>query len=380
MTSAAIAPRAETAFDVPIRPAALAQVWTGPGKPHECIAVPGVALDRGEVLVAVELATICGSDVHTVSGHRATPTPTILGHEYVGRVVAIGSDSIRSVDGATVRIGNRIVWSVFAACQRCDRCRQGIPQKCRELLKYGHERVSQRWELNGGFATHVHGRAGTTIARVPEQLAADVLAPASCATATAAAALRSASEVVDLEGAVVVISGAGLIGLTVAAMAVDEGATVIVRDPEPRRRELASRFGAAATWDPTGSQPLTQLLASGGWGDPTAIIEASGARSAVRAAFGNVGVGGAVILVGSVFATEPVPLDPEQVVRRCLTLRGVHNYAPRDLARAVQFLRERHARYPFASLVGEAFALDQIDQAIRRAADGAHVRVAIRPR
>lgn len=247
-------------------------------------------------------------------------------------------------------------------------------------MKYGHERVSQRWELNGGFATHVHVRAGTTIARVPEQLAADVLAPASCATATAAAALRSASEVVDLEGAVVVISGAGLIGLTVAAMAVDEGATVIVRDPEPRRRELASRFGAAATWDPTGSQPLTQLLASGGWGDPTAIIEASGARSAVRAAFGNVGVGGAVILVGSVFATEPVPLDPEQVVRRCLTLRGVHNYAPRDLARAVQFLRERHARYPFASLVGEAFALDQIDQAIRRAADGAHVRVAIRPR
>ena len=69
----------------------------------------------------------------------------------------------------------------------------GMPQKCRELRKYGHEKIAPRWELTGGFATHVHLRAGTAIVRVGEDLPASVLAPASCGTATAWAALARAS-------------------------------------------------------------------------------------------------------------------------------------------------------------------------------------------
>lgn len=112
MTSAAIAPRAETAFDVPIRPAALAQVWTGPGKPHECIAVPGVALDRGEVLVAVELATICGSDVHTVSGHRETQLPRFWGMSMLAALSRSGQTAFEVLTG-------RPCESATASCGRC---------------------------------------------------------------------------------------------------------------------------------------------------------------------------------------------------------------------------------------------------------------------
>ena len=61
--------------DVTLRPAATAMVWIGEGHPHEMIAVPGVALGEKDVLVAVEMSTICGSDVHTVQGHRSAPTP-----------------------------------------------------------------------------------------------------------------------------------------------------------------------------------------------------------------------------------------------------------------------------------------------------------------
>jgi D-arabinose 1-dehydrogenase-like Zn-dependent alcohol dehydrogenase len=75
--------------DESLRPPAIAQGWVGEGVPHQTIAVPGVALREGDVLVAIELATVCGSDVHTVAGHRTAPTPLVLGHEYVGRIVAI---------------------------------------------------------------------------------------------------------------------------------------------------------------------------------------------------------------------------------------------------------------------------------------------------
>ena len=155
---------------------------------------------------------------------------------------------------------------------------------------------------------------------------------------------------------------------------------MVVSDPDPRRRETALRFGAAAAWDPSGAEPLSAVLTRLGATEPSIALEASGARSAVMGAYTHVGVGGVVVLVGSVFATEPIAIDPEDLIRRCITLRGVHKYAPRDLGDAVRFLRDRHSRYPFASLVGETFTLDQIDQAIACAAKGTHMRVGVHPR
>lgn len=365
--------------DVVLDPPAIAMVWTGTGRPHETVAVPGVVLGAGETLVAIELATVCGSDVHTVEGHRAAPTPLVLGHEYVGRVIEV-ADGVRAVDGTPVHVGDRIVWSIMASCRECDRCRRGLPQKCRAILKYGHERIQPRWELTGGFATHAHLRAGTAIVRVGEALGAEVLAPAACGSATAWAALERADEVVDVDDATVLILGAGLIGLTACAMARARGAVVVVADPDPARRALAVRFGATQVADPRDSRALSAALAATGSAEYTIVVEASGSPRAVRSAMEVVGVGGVVVLVGSVFPTEPLALDPERLVRGLVTIRGVHNYAPRDLDAAVRYLHEHGAEHPFDELVSARYPLAQIDQALAAAASGAAVRVAIDPR
>lgn len=371
--AAAIATR-----DVDVQPAALAQAWLGPGRGHEMIAVPGVTLAAGEVLVRIELATVCGSDVHTVAGRRTAPAPVVLGHEYVGRIAAIGPRDVHAADGRALELGERVVWSIMAHCGDCDRCRGGIPQKCRELRKYGHERLVPRWELTGGFATHMHLRRGTTIVRVGETLPAAVLAPLSCGTATAAAALSRVEDVVELAGATVLVTGAGLVGLTVAAMAAHAGARVIVSDPSPERRRRARRFGAAVVVDPVaGADALATAAAGAGI---LAVVEASGARSAVRDALEVVDVGGVVVLVGSVFAVDPVPLDPERIVRGLVTVTGVHNYTPDDLSAGVAFIRSAAARaYPFAELVSAPLPLERLDDALALAATGAHVRVGIAP-
>ncbi|WP_243229687.1 alcohol dehydrogenase catalytic domain-containing protein [Microbacterium sp. CIAB417] len=348
--------------DVALRPAATARVWLGAGMPLETVAVPGVALASGDVLVAVELSTICGSDVHTVRGDRPSPVPVVLGHESVGRVIALGDGGARTADGGELRVGDRVVWSVTVSCGTCNRCECGLPQKCRTLAKYGHERIEPRWELTGGFATHVHLRRGTAIVRASESLPAAALAPASCATATAWAAVARAGR--DLEGVSVRVYGAGLVGLSAAAIAADLGARVSVVDPSAQRRLLAERFGAEPDADDAA---------------PTVVIEASG--HAVAEAIASVDVGGTVILVGSVFPAAPVALDAEDLVRRLVTITGVHNYTGTDLVDAVAFLAGRGRAYPFADMVGAVHPLGDADVALAAAAaPGAPLRVGLAPR
>ncbi|MBS1698237.1 MAG: alcohol dehydrogenase catalytic domain-containing protein, partial [Actinobacteria bacterium] len=346
--------------DVPLRPAAVAMAWLGVGVPHEALAVPGVALAPHDVLIAVEMSTICGSDIHTVQGRRHAPTPLVLGHESVGRIIAIGDEGARAADGAELRVGDRVVWSVTVSCGRCDRCLAGLTQKCRTLAKYGHARIEPRWELTGAFAGHVHLRAGTAIVRVPEALPAAALAPVACATATAwagiarGAALRgrgrldpspaasggssgaasggasSAAEggaegAAVLAGERVLVLGAGLVGLTAAVIAAELGGCVRIADPDPARRAFAERFGLETLAPDDVAEEGADLL-----------LEASG--RAVSAALDAVDVGGAVVLLGSVFPADPVPVDAERLVRGLVAVAGVHNYTGADLHAAAAFM------------------------------------------
>lgn len=371
-------------LDVIVKPSPVAMVWNEPGRPHDALAVPGVRLAEGDALVEVELATICGSDVHTVRGDRPARAPLVLGHEQVGRVVAVGAGA-RCADGSRLALGDRVVWSVAVGCGECDRCRRGLARKCRFLAKYGHERVHRGWELSGGFATHVQVRAGSAVVRVSEQIPATIVAPASCATATAVAALDAASARVELDGALVLITGAGMIGLSAAALAIDAGAEVVVSDPDASRRAFARRLGAE-TADPAARAGSPERLdvvidgfASRGLAEVLVAIEASGAASAARTAISRVGVGGVAVLVGSVSPGSEVCIDPESLVRRLATVTGVHDYDPRHLAAAVDFLERSWRTLPLDELVGATHALADLDTAIEEAAAGLHVRVGVAP-
>ncbi len=91
-------------------------------------------------------------------------------------------------------------------------------------------------------------------------------------------------------------------------------------------------------------------------------------------------IGGHYVLVGAVFPSSPLALDPEAVIRRLLNIHGLHNYTPADLADAVAFLAQHHARYPFAELVTDSFPLAEADRAFQHAIETRALRVAVRPR
>ena len=358
---------------------AQAMVFDGPGRLRSA-RLPLPSLAAGEVLVRVRMTTLCGSDLHTFEGRRSTPCPTILGHEILGDIESLPSGNpIRYSDGIEARVGDRVIWPITVGCGECFFCLHELPQKCERLVKYGHQRITDEHSLSGGLATHCHLVRGAEIVRVPDGLSDRVACPASCATATVAAALRHAGG--GLEGACVLIQGAGMLGLTAAAYARRLGAeTVLVSDVDPKRLETARRFGATHTIEIANgcddSNRLARELTDGRGVD--VALELSGASSAIEAGIELLRIGGRYLWVGAVFPAPPVGIGAETVVRKCLTIQGVHNYHPRDLTAALDFLHEAGGRHPFEELVGPTFSLGDAEQAFAAAKGGAF-RVAVRP-
>ncbi|MFI7292001.1 zinc-binding dehydrogenase [Streptomyces anulatus] len=340
--------------------------WDGAGRPFTVVerATPRVP-GRDELLVRVDMATVCGSDLHTATGRRSSHVPAVLGHEQVGTVVGVGEGGVVCVDGTQVAPGMRIVWSVISSCGWCDRCVRGLSQKCRQLRKYGHEPLQEDAPLTGGFASHCVVLPGTAVVAVPDGVPDAVASPASCATATVAAALAVAG---PLEGRRVLVTGAGMLGLTAVAMAVTAGAEVAAVDPDPARREQARLFGAAEVLDGA-------LLPE----EADVALEFSGRSSAVQVCLDSLGVGGTAVLVGAVAPDDPVRVDPERLVRGLHRVVGVHNYRPEDLLTAVEFLAAHHDSFPFADLVEGRFALGDVGAAFEAARLRAAPRQAVAP-
>jgi alcohol dehydrogenase len=388
-----------------------AAIFDGAGTPLRVEPTARPVLREGEALVRVSLCTVCGSDLHTYFGRRKEKTPCVLGHEPVGVVEEVCGD-LRAVDGEPVRVGDRVVWAVAVSCGACFFCERGLPQKCASLRKYGHESITPQCGPVGGLATHCHLLKGTAIVRVPANLPDAVAAPAGCATATVAAVLRAALRPTPLTplpaggerviqhsatfegaqeakqsltpslqgggwgvGSSVVVFGLGMLGLTACAWLDALGFTAVACDVSDTRLSQATRFGARHRAKPDALAELVKSLTNGRGAD--AALELSGSPDAARAALEVLRVGGVAVWAGAVSPTEAVPVLPEAVVRRCLTLTGVHNYAPHDLAEAVRFLAANHARYPFAELVTKSFPLADVNDAFAFAESERPVRVGV---
>jgi alcohol dehydrogenase len=253
-----------------------------------------------------------------------------------------------------------------------------VPTKSVRLLKYGHQALD-KGPLSGGLASPCLLRSGTAVYRIPDSLHDEEACPANCATATVMAALRAAG---GAAGRHVVVLGAGMLGLTAAAAARTAGAaSVIVSERDARRVHLAAQFGAthAIRCEDAGEALAdAEDRATDGRGADV-VLELCGAASAVRAGLELCRIGGCLVLVGSTHPTEPVVFEPEQIVRRMLSVRGIHNYAARDLAAALDLLASQRQTYDFARLVEAVFSLEQADEAFRRALEHRPVRVAVKP-
>ncbi|AGF73114.1 zinc-binding dehydrogenase [Corynebacterium halotolerans] len=315
---------------------ATAQIWTG-GPDFECREIPLPELAAGEAMIRLTTATICGSDRHTVAGRRSAACPSILGHEGIGVVTETRRDDLT--------VGQRVVSSVTTTCGTCANCARGLTAKCSSVEKVGHEPLDGPWPLSGTYATHLHLRAGQTVAPVPDSVPDALASTAGCAAATVMAVLEAAG---DLTGRRVLVNGIGMLGTIAVIAARARGAAhVIACDPAPRSRELAA--GVA-----------DETIAPGGTHLVDVAFELSGVAAGVDACLASLDIGGTAVLAGSVTPGPEVVIDPEWVVRGWRTITGVHNYEPRHLIEAVDFLAAEGHRLPTDRIFGGPVTLEQL--------------------
>ncbi len=216
-----------------------AALWTG----DDWVVSPDVELRAptdDEVVVEIEAAGLCHSDLNPLTGAYVQPTPAVLGHEAVGRVVDTGA-------AATDLLGRRVVMSPLASCGTCRRCRSGRPARCATPARPHQAPFSFRGEAVYQFV-HIGAFAARTVvlARqvipIPDEVPGPAAALLGCAVVTGTGAVARAE--VE-EGDWVLITGAGGIGLNAVQEARHRKAErVIVCDRDPRKEDLARRLGA----------------------------------------------------------------------------------------------------------------------------------------
>jgi putative phosphonate catabolism associated alcohol dehydrogenase len=340
-------------------------VYDAPGRPFELRSYPLRPPRAGEALVKIRMSTICRSDIHSYLGHRPNPCPGILGHEIIGDVVSLGSGVTHDMRGDALAVGDRVTWSEYFIPPSSSDALE-LPQKAPGVDKYGHMAVTTDPHHHGGFGEYCYILPRSWILKLPPELTDEEATPINCGVATVMCIVEKAEVA---RGDTVVVQGLGLLGIYAAAVCKAHGARrVIGVDTVAARRELATRFGVDQAL-----ADMDNLEAA------DVVIEVCGNPEVIAAGIQALRTGGRYVLGGVVNPESYVRIDANQILRKLVTLRGVHNYHPRNLAEALDFVLANRKRYPFHDLVDGKYRLDEVGTAMQDAADRRVLRAAIVP-
>jgi 2-desacetyl-2-hydroxyethyl bacteriochlorophyllide A dehydrogenase len=300
---------------------------------------------RGEVLIRMRAAGICGSDVHAAHGrHPFVPLPYHPGHEVVGTIEATGA-------GVRLPVGRRVVIEPILACGGCKYCLDGRYNLCATMVFFGCTAPT------GGLAD-LFVIPADRVVTVPAELG-DRLAVLIEPLSTPVHAVRLAGP--DLTGRSVAILGAGTIGLLTLVAARNAGAgRIAVSDTLPAKRELARRLGADSVHDPAAPGFVGAVRDDLGT-SADVVFDCVARQQTIDQAIAIALKGGTVVVVGVPAAPVTIPLPEIQDLQ--LRIQGSATYTRDDMAQAITMLTAGlieqddivTARYPFAR-AGEAFA------------------------
>ena len=362
---------------------ARAAVMTSPGQDLEIREYPLTRPGPGTILVRVVCCTICGSDIHSWTGRRASPLPIILGHEIVGTVVEMGDGVTHDLGDRPLGPGDRVTWTLMAGCGQCRFCRDlGLPMKCRRLRKYGHDACDIPPHLTGGFAEYCYLGPGTAVIKLPDGVSDWAAAPANCSLATAVAGWEAAG-LRPFE--TVLILGAGALGCHAAALAAHAGCRrVIVADRLAERLAFVERFGATDTLNMSGMDENTAVRTVREMTDDLGVdagLEVAGAPELIPLGLRCLRIGGRLIEIGTSFPDARFTYDAGDIVWRRLTLTGIHNYEARHLRAGIDLLNAATpaAWFPFGEIVTHQVGLDDVNNGLRLARSPEAIRVAVVP-
>lgn len=263
---------------------------------------------HNDLLIKIRKSAICGTDMHIYHwddwAQKTVPVPMVVGHEYVGEVVDMGSE----VKGFAV--GDRVSGEGHITCGYCRNCRAGRRHLCRNTYGVGVDRT-------GSFAEYLVIPAFNAF-KIPDNISDDLAAifdPFGNAVHTALS--------FDLVGEDVLITGAGPIGIMAAGVARHVGArNVVITDVNPYRLKLAETMGATRTVN-VAEESLQEVMSQLGMTEGFDIgLEMSGVPVAFNDMLNNMNHGGKVALLG--IPPSDMKTDWNQVIFKGLVIKGIY--------------------------------------------------------
>ncbi len=348
--------------------------------------VTTVELDQprgGELLVRVEAAGVCHSDLSVVDGNRPRPLPMLLGHEAAGVVEATG-EGVRNV-----RVGDHVVLVYVPSCGACRFCASGRPALCTVALA-----ANTAGELVGGgsritadgdpvhhhlgvsaFATHAVVDASSAVV-VDRDVPLEVAALFGCAMLTGYGAVHHTAGV--RVGDSVAVFGLGGVGLAAVMAAVATGAgPVVAVDPVPAKQALALEVGATRACAP---DDLDEVVAEVAPERFDWAFEAVGSVRALTAAYAVTGRGGGTVAMGLPHPDAVLELPALGIVAENRRILGSYMGTARpgvDIPTMIALWRA--GRLPVDRMLSAELGLDEVARAMDELAGGRAVRQVIRP-
>lgn len=330
--------------------AGLDLVWNTPPRPPLPSTMKAVATGRkkawlvdlpvprprgNEVIVRILASPICGSNMGAFLGDDEHVND---GHEGAGEVVAVAHSN-------RLRVGDRVALAPLNACGQCRDCLQGDAIFC-----------THRPTVHGTFAQFTR-IADIMCVKIPDDMSYDHASLMGCALGPA----YEASKQLDVRGFdTLIVSGLGPVGLGATALASFLGARVVALDPEPFRRDLATRIGAATALDPTGDGAREAILDAIGNTGIRKAIDCSGKAASERLLIDMAAVRATIAFVGENPGT--IPVSPSQdMIRKGLNLIGCWHMNLLDAPDLIEFLRRAPDKAEM--LISHRFGFEKVQEA-----------------
>lgn len=339
----------------------------------------------GELLVRIDAAGLCHSDLSVINGDRPRPTPMALGHEATGTVLETGDPD------SEFKPGDKVVLAFLPACGQCPSCGAGEGYLCQpgatangegRLLRGGHRLA----ETNGekiyhhlgvsAFATHAVIDQRSAV-KIPSDIAPEIAALFGCAVLTGVGAVMNTAQV--RPGESLVVYGLGGVGLSALLGGVAAGANPIIAvDPVAEKRALALELGAAAAVAPADA-PAAIADLTGGRGADVAI-ETAGKAVVLAAAYKATRRGGRTVTVGLPNPSELLSFPAVSLVAEGKILQGSYmgsSIPSRDIPRYIALWRA--GRLPVHRLLSGTAPLSEINRLMDELAAGRVIRQVVLP-
>ncbi len=317
---------------------------------YEEVPVPGIG--PGDVLLKVESALTCGTDLKVFmrGGHpRMIQVPSVFGHEMAGTVEAAGPE----VEGFAP--GDRVIPANSAPCGECRCCRSAMPNLCEDMLY-----------INGAFAEY---------ALIPERIVKknlleipdDLPFRQAALTEPLACAVHGVCISGVKPGDTALLCGAGPLGLMFVSVLKAAGARVLVAEPVDERRKLAGQLGADETFAPP-NDGMAGLEAD-------VAIDATGVPAVWEQCVLALGKGGTAVLFGGAKPGTTVNFDTRKIHYDQLTIKGIYHHTPEYIRRALGFVTAHGAE--LERMITATVPLRDTEKALRMMAERKAMKVEI---